>query len=255
MLQKFVFNLKCIESGSCKGAADLHGLLFARLAGIDPALTTELHEAKDKPFALHSLRVGKRENGGLVFQASEEASFRLVTLEQPATTLVGLMAGDWDDYEYRIGSAIFEGSTVKKVLPDDFTYHDLLSRTKSSSSFTLQFLTPTSFRQLGRQILFPLPEKVFKSLLNRWNAHSPLKYPEGVEYDQINVSRYELRTGIWEFERYKIAGCLGNCTYLLPKLWPEHARHHVCVLAAFAGLAGVGYKTTMGMGVTKVQWG
>ena len=64
----------------------------------------------------------------------------------------------------------------------------------------------------------------------------------------IRISDYELRTELIHFARYKVIGFKGHVTYTCPREADVAFRRAINALADFAFFAGVGYKTTMGLG-------
>jgi CRISPR-associated endoribonuclease Cas6 len=122
-----------------------------------------------------------------------------------------------------------------------------LANTSVSSDITLQFLTPTSFKQNQNIQPFPLPDLVFNSLLRRWNRFAPaeLQFPQ-VQWQAL-ISAFELKTHALKMEAGAEIGAKGWIKYRFPD--PEQARI-ASVLANFAVFSGVGRKTAMGMGQT-----
>ena len=143
----------------------------------------------------------------------------------------------------------------------------------------------------GKQMhVFPDPERVFDSLARAWNTWAPSHFIldtrtiQAYVRDWVVISHYELQTHTFHFDRSTQEGFTGRCVYamkerewtrsryaqtleeastsskglrrgesLLPAtvgagLTPVQALH---LLANFAFYAGVGYKTTMGMGQTR----
>jgi CRISPR-associated endoribonuclease Cas6 len=121
-----------------------------------------------------------------------------------------------------------------------------LLQTDHQPSIKLEFITPTAFKQGKKTIQpFPLPELVFGSLLRRWNVFAPedLHFPQ-VEWQGM-VSAFDLKTQVLRLEGGPQIGSVGWVRYRFPDA--EQARI-ASILAQYAFFAGVGYKTTMGMG-------
>lgn len=121
---------------------------------------------------------------------------------------------------------------------------------------TMVFESPTAFRSQGRTLLFPLPRLVFGSLLTRWNCYAPVPLAtellEPLEMG-IDVERYTLQTQMQDFGRYQLqAGFVGQCTFGARKGVAAEVVWGMRLLAAFAFFAGVGYRTTMGMGQVRL---
>jgi CRISPR-associated endoribonuclease Cas6 len=128
-------------------------------------------------------------------------------------------------------------------------YASLARSPKVSNDIQLNFLSPTSFKQKQAIQPFPLPELVFGSLQRRWNAFAPedLQFPV-FEWQGL-VSAYDLKTQALRLEGGAEIGTQGWVRYRFSH--PEQAQI-ASVLAQFAFFAGVGRKTTMGMGQTQI---
>ncbi len=123
----------------------------------------------------------------------------------------------------------------------------------ASRLITMRFCSPTAF-SMGNRVfkLFPEPRWVWGSLLRDWNRYAPACFQidkqllqEGIA-STIRVAHCEtLYTETLRQSLYVQKGFLGTCTYVLndPFFAP-----YLTTLAAFAPYAGVGSKTTMGMG-------
>ncbi len=171
------------------------------------------------------------------------------------------------------GYATYEGLAAHACVLD-------LSSTQART-VGLEFHSPTAFsdgqQPWGKRMhLFPDPDRVFDRLARVWNVWAPaelaLDVPAVREYarDWVAVSTHALETRTLHFDRHAQVGFVGRCTYELmdlPRaadrrpasgqaetvlahtvgaaLTPARALH---LLAAFAFYAGIGQKTTMGMG-------
>ena len=106
-----------------------------------------------------------------------------------------------------------------------------------------------------RMEVWPRPELVFGSLARTWSLYSPLALPldrdelVAMTADAVVMSRYELRTQMLQFPKHKQVGFVGYVIYECVAGGPLAAA--LDLLADFALYAGVGYKTTMGMGQTR----
>jgi CRISPR-associated endoribonuclease Cas6 len=118
---------------------------------------------------------------------------------------------------------------------------------------TLSFTSPTAFHTNERSfILVPEPRLVWGSLIRTWNCYAPATLSltpavlGEILTNEITILSCNLSTRTLQYPKYPQKGFLGTCTYRLP----EDVKHAVQLtgLAAFAHFAGVGYKTTMGMG-------
>ncbi len=124
-------------------------------------------------------------------------------------------------------------------------------RNETGRFFALRFLTPTAFKQNGKYAIFPDKDLLLQSLLNKWDAAFPtypLKDEDVVQMLSagLRISDYNLRTTRFPLKDTRIPGFTGTVridTHLsapLMDVWK--------ILLAFSGYAGVGIKTTLGMG-------
>jgi CRISPR-associated endoribonuclease Cas6 len=123
-----------------------------------------------------------------------------------------------------------------------------------SRRIDLQFLTPTVFRSGGkRNNVFPEPDLVFGSYWNKWQTLSPVKLDGDLNshFDKINITRYRLETGIWDFGSYQEVGYSGACRFEIDRNLSDDKVAFINALADFAQFCGTGAKPTMGIGQTR----
>lgn len=128
---------------------------------------------------------------------------------------------------------------------------------------TLQFYTPTAFRQGKYDSALPTPDRVFGSLLRRWNHYSGLEFPTDI-LETVQPSYFDIRTEVAidprsQFQHTgaktspcnQFMGCVGKVSYQVLGKVDTAALKQLNTLADFALYAGVGRKTPMGMGITR----
>lgn len=138
------------------------------------------------------------------------------------------------------------------------TWAQLLAGARPMEEVALQFITPTAFtlgsdgagrKQIG---LFPDGGAVFGSLLRRWNELAPVEIAADLlERVEILPCRYDLHTEILHFSKSPQLGFVGRCVYRVHAAPDDLVLVHALARAAF--YLGVGYKTTQGMGVVRIQ--
>lgn len=129
--------------------------------------------------------------------------------------------------------------------------------------FTLQFYTPTAFRQGKYDSAMPTPDRVFGSLLRRWNHYSGLEFSADI-IDAVQPSYFDIRTEVATDPRSQFQhtgaktdpcnqfmGCVGKVTFQVLGNVDSTTLKQLNTLVDFALYAGVGRKTPMGMGVTR----
>ncbi len=127
--------------------------------------------------------------------------------------------------------------------------YDRASDTEKTIAFHLA--TPTAFRQGKYDSPLPTRDNVFKSLCDRWNTYSEVSINhEIIEY--IFPSRFEIKTEVVKnYDTHSFIGCIGEIGYrILGDASPEVIKQ-INAIADFAIFAGIGRKTTMGMGMAR----
>ncbi len=214
----------------------IHALCFRWLGAADAALAERLHQQETFPITLSMrsmsakqmlLRVGllqKELLAPLLWGLSQDLGAEMSITDVPC----------------RIGQKI-------EILQSN-TY-EALAELPPQRVIDLQFLTPTSFKQAQQIQPFPLPELVFSSLLRRWNAFAPiaLQFPKQ-EWQGVTAA-FDLKTYALKM---KGEPRLGNQGWARYEFANEEQAQIATTLAHFAYFAGVGRKTAMGMGQTKI---
>ena len=127
----------------------------------------------------------------------------------------------------------------------------------ASTLLTLDFVSPTAFLSQGRAVLWPEPRRVFGSLLQRWQTYAPALLPDDLEaaFEAcLDVDAYDLRTRAQQYAKggsrqvWHQKGFVGTCCYRGRRGTPEAVLRFLHLLARYALFAGVGSRTTVGMG-------
>lgn len=116
--------------------------------------------------------------------------------------------------------------------------------------------------------VLPLPQYVFPGLLKRWQELAPPELAHLVQRERIEaylqeesiiIGDYELRPHWVTFVKHRQRGFAGTCSYILrgrdEPTTPESpltVRQQMLLLAHLAFYTGVGSKTAMGMGQTRI---
>ena len=149
-------------------------------------------------------------------------------------------------------------------------------RFSTDTPLTLEFGSLTAFSRghsrVGYgayQMLFPFPQAVFQNLLRRWEDIAPAELAHVVHRERIEqylqddgviVIDYDLTAHYVHFTTHLQRGFLGTCTYQLrgPDEKPAPAspltlKQQIYLLAQLAFYCGVGHKTAMGLGQTRLK--
>ncbi|MBM7865804.1 CRISPR-associated endoribonuclease Cas6 [Heliobacterium gestii] len=246
-----------------EGGEKLHGLFFDLLKSVDPDLATSIHDQEGKPFAISTLRSLARRSSPTTpsetpVSAAERSGqknarrwrFTIRSLDRRLSEVIDQAATAWEGRAVRIGNTPL---AIRAIGITKKTYEQLYTETECHNPIHVRFLTPTSFRQRGTQVVLPIPELVFGSLLRRWNQYSPMPFPESLaeEFAAIRIRKHNIRTELYRFDRYKIIGFAGDVVFEFATTNPV-TPILFNALARFAEYSGVGYKSTMGMGETRI---
>lgn len=236
-----------------------HALLLQSIASQSPALAEALHQGSGlRPFTASTL-MGSMTAGRLDAQSLYRLRFTGLTgpvsqaLAQAAAAGGPLAPGatvTLDFQPFRVESCQSDGHPWAGRAG----YSELAAASLAGDAprrLELLLVSPTSFKSEGRQMPLPLPELVFGSLVERWNAFAPLAFPAEVRRyarECLAVARYRLRTRpVAAKEGGFRVGALGQIGYVAL----NYDRYWMSVLAAladFARYSGIGGGVSMGLG-------
>lgn len=251
-----------------------HAAFLDIVRQVDPELAKTLHGSRGrKPFTVSPLRgLPPAREGRIAVKAGHPCWLRFTLLDGQ---LFGVFMDRFLQSDgrptIRLAGADF---TVGEILttPDShpwagyITTQELLERWRGvntggkdnpAHTFEMVFASPTAFSFGGRggkriEVL-PAPRLVFGSLASAWNywfssvfkmSHDLRDYVE----QTVVVSSFQMETKMHQYRGYKQLGALGTITYLCWDYANPQMVRLLNTLADFAFYAGVGYKTTMGMG-------
>ena len=123
-------------------------------------------------------------------------------------------------------------------------------------AFRIDFRTLTCFRSEGRSLLFPETRLVVSSLYRSWTAAGGHEIPDKTLRRlarNVFPVRYSLRTGMLDMGKYLLSGFTGYCAYELDECLDRDERAALSSLLSMIPYAGIGYKTTMGMGQARYR--
>lgn len=144
--------------------------------------------------------------------------------------------------------SICERSHKQPVSPSELIRS---GRSGGSSRVVLQLMTPTAFKQSGRYTIFPQEKLIVQSLVRSWSVFCPeypLDDPDAMQMltDGLHISDYSLHSARYRMKNAAVPGFAGRMTISphlsvpMLELWNT--------LLAWSEYAGLGIKTTLGMG-------
>lgn len=254
----------------------LHALFLTLVSSVDRQLGDRLHDSTaDKAFTLSPLQIVRRQQRSQ-YKSHYAASNSLQHSHQqpiPAgtpcwwrvslldDTLFSQLTPLWlnlnPEHPWHLGSADLYITSIQgtpqstQPWANACTYEQLYEEAiDSERTLNLAFCTPTAFRQGHFDTTLPTRECVFNSLLSRWNKYSGIEFSQ-IALESIFPSFIDIHTEILADSRSKFIGILGEVNYrILGETEPIKIKQ-LNTLANFALYAGVGRKTTMGMGMIR----
>jgi len=241
-----------------------HAAFLVMIRAVQPELAQVLHDHHGrKPFTVSPLRdLPPVRNGICRLRAGDQPWLRLTVLDPQlfAAFMERLLTGP--TMTIRLGEAHFQISQVLGT-PGSHpwagytTVETLQTGASKEHRIRLVFASPTAF-SLGakgevkrRMSVLPVPELLWGSLRGSWKAFVGQKIPFEFETwvrDYVVVREVRnWRTHIYQFRNGTQVGGNGDVVFEALDHDPDHLRT-LNQLADFAFYAGVGYKTTMGMG-------
>jgi CRISPR-associated endoribonuclease Cas6 len=248
---------------------EAHALFLDLVRRADPTLAETLHQQRgDKPFTVSALTPSPsplvRGSGwGSGIRAGERYELRITSFESHLAQVIAEQVLPHVPRDVHLGAARFEvgesitdgarhpwaGTTDAGALVDKW----FSPARRVEKRFSLEFASPTAYRQIHRNILVPNPAGIFPGYLAAWNASCQPRFEEdliALVEAEVGISRYALRTQVVDFGEYREAGWVGQCGFTI--FSEEIAlRRVIHLLADFAFCCGTGYKTTQGMGQTR----
>ena len=118
----------------------------------------------------------------------------------------------------------------------------------------IRFLTTTSFKRSGAYVLFPEPELLYQSILQRWpmmTGEMPEKGLHQVLGYYTMIQDYDLHTEFFGLEGHGVKGFVGSVRLRFGG--SEPVRQMAGLLLTCGSAAGFGIKTALGMGASQVR--
>ncbi len=239
-----------------------HALFLNLIKQFDPALSAHLHDQSGpKPFTTSPLLGVEKQFEILSLQRGQICSLRITLLDGGdlwhRLSAYALQAGslqvDLGPTPLQVTRMLISAETDPTGWAGT-TNWQTLADLPARQVITIQFASPTAFNVGDRAFeLLPKPLFMWESLLRVWNAYAPEHLRMEKQRlrtflaERVRVLDCDIATTMWRFPRYVQKGFEGTCTYQIQGDVSNSAAH-ITTLAAFARFAGIGYKTTMGMG-------
>ena len=264
MLMSIVLTLTSTRTNTLP--ADLGRAVYAemlqQIKARDGQLAQTIHERNAPvPFTCSSLLGARRQDNNIEVLTGQEYEVRVTGLWEPVSHILESFLLDKPQTTWTIHHHTFEQTSAT----DDSKQHPwagrahyeelaafyLASSVEPTRQIRLQFGSPTAFKSNNLQVPIPMPNLVFGSLVDRWNAFSPIVLSPDIRRvgeGMVGISRYELRSLPMAHKNGALhIGGVGDVTYSIfskDRYWLSAMN----MLADFALYSGVGVQTATGMG-------
>lgn len=239
-----------------------YAAVLARLNDVAPGMGERVHQGDGpKPITCSSILNGRAGRDGLSIAPGQPYYIRVTGLTGEVSQALrnGLLDArpavwELDRHPFRVTAATADPDThgwAGQSSYESLAAHQMLQAGRPANGATLDFASPTAFKSGGMQLPVPLPDLVFGSLVERWNAFSPVVLsPEVRRFgaEMVAISRYKLESRPVEQKNQALRiGAVGQVTYRAlggDRYWLGTLQ----MLADFALFSGVGVQTATGMG-------
>ena len=240
------YRLTLTPANSCRGRNEWAYRMYAALLGHAPAeFTSAVHEDGITPLSQHLLPQG------------DHLQWTVTLLGDRSEATLGPILSGTDSYYLEKDRVNLKVTDRKAEVVEDI--EDMLLRgTRHGELHRLRFCTATAFKSQGRYLNLPTTRLIIQSLIKKWNGcfpECPIEDEDGEGLDALAAGlrcrEFLLQSRIYYLKGNSIPGFTGNLT--LENRLSGFQKDLTSALLLFAGYAGVGIKTTLGMGGVETE--
>ncbi len=244
MLAKLKMRLDKKEELSWQMASLFHGMLMELLP---EDYAAELHESKRHPYTQHIEKYGE-DWYWIVTALNEDTANKMLK-----GVLMNL--SEFVIKKHQLSVRILE-KTYQEMSNQELAR--AFYQEQANRYITIQFVTPTAFKQNGRYMNYPDIRSIYSNLMNKYdasNAEESMKDEDTLEQltEKTVLSRYELRSTVFCIEGIKIPAFIGKMTLRIDGT--QTMTNFANMLFNFGQYSGIGIKTALGMGAIRLLEG
>lgn len=254
-----VVELKALTPGSLLNS---NGLIMEAVWFKGDALHQQ--NAQTQPFTVSPLMGLHADSDGVChFKSGQSTWFRVTVLQDELTSrLDAWLASFAGNPVLKIGRSAWKVERIA-TRSDEHTWAgrisyeaflEVIQSRLSRGRWTIEFASPMMFNGTLFVFPFPQPESLVRSWLQRWQEFAPWTLPEELPElarKYLAILGYKLNTETVHTHGKKYPGCVGTITFQDRGLSAE-MRQTLEVLMQFSFFCGSGYKTTQGLGQTRL---
>jgi CRISPR-associated endoribonuclease Cas6 len=146
--------------------------------------------------------------------------------------------------------------TIEEIIYKDSALAGKYSELKNlKKRLTLEFMSPTMFKDGDYYIRYPEKKYLFKSLLMRYNMYSDKKISETIldELHKVQYERMDIKLKRVQMKNYFMEGFVGSCSIRIDSK-DNNFIVDINNLLNFLFFSGVGQKTSMGFGQGRAKY-
>jgi CRISPR-associated endoribonuclease Cas6 len=234
----------------------MHPVLLDRISEVDVGLGQVLHDSGTMaPFSV-SPTIGKKIRGNILENETYWVRFCILAEELEEVFLNTLVMGLWNE-PINLGDLFFQvedvilGKQNNHVWSGRESYEELLNKGSCPKKISLGLTSPISFKRGNLHYPLPDPSLIFNNLARRWNLFSPLKLPQQIDCTDVSFALINIQTEPFPLRKGgTVLGASGRLTFIFDGT--EQSKRYYQALLRFAFYAGVGVKTTQGMGMCRI---
>jgi CRISPR-associated endoribonuclease Cas6 len=233
----------------------MHPIFLSKIAGVAPDAGVGMHDSQlMNAFSLSPI-MGLGADS-VTENQSVWVRVGLLTDEMENLFLQTLETGLWRE-PVRLGNIVFAVESVAmgpqegNVWSGRESFSELLLRSEPSRKVGLKIESPMAFKR--GDLHYPLPDPVllFGNLLRRWNQTAPFKLPELPVAEMVSFTFVNIKTVPYALRKGgTIHGVTGRFVFIFRG--DPAVTSCLNMLLNFAFYAGIGVKTSQGMGMCRI---
>ncbi len=260
MFNSVVIKLKALNTGKLDlfPGQKIHALFLKLIREANELEADKLHEQEHlKGFAVSGILGLANENGYMVeknryyyikISTFYDRLFKLLAMSTFKKKILNLSI-NLEELNFKVINLFFDKRHSKWA--GVFNLEEIMGKSNLQDEICMKFYTPTVFKAGDKKIVKIDPKKMYTGLLKKFNKYSNTKIREDItkKFDKIEIKKDMTKR---EFIKLKHGGIKGSVGKVVFKISTDDQEllETINLLSEFAFYAGVGYKTTMGLGLT-----
>lgn len=255
-----IINLRALTKGELPRSFHclMHPVFLERISRTDERMGQVLHDAGIMPSFSISPIMNIGQHPGIVKYIIENENYwvriGILTEELEDLLFLSMERGMWRD-PIQLEKHVFE---IEKIILGTMeglpwggrnSYSEMIRNSLTCRKISFFITSPVSFKK--GDLHYPLPEPVllFRNLLRRWNQFSEITLSDDFDFENVSFAHFDLKTHSFALRK---GGTVRGFTGKLTFIFQDQISQLCHVLLQYAFYAGIGVKTTQGMGMCRI---